>query len=237
MFQKKRYFLSIFFCLLFLILCSLPGILPEHAAGDALNTSVSFDLPQTLSEPRVPSAVIDPSVQPSLTLYAKSAVLMDAESGRILYEKNGYEILPMASTTKIMTCILALENGDLNDYAEVSSYASGMPKVHLGARSGEFFRLEDLLYSLMLESHNDSAVIIAEHIAGSTGEFADMMNRKARNGCCLHFHGRSDTHSLHHSCRPGQDHVLLHHLFSQKGRIPYNHPHCLTFLYRLSEVR
>ena len=131
MFQKKRYFLSIFFCLLFLILCSLPGILPEHAAGDALNTSVSFDLPQTLSEPRVPSAVIDPSVQPSLTLYAKSAVLMDAESGRILYEKNGYEILPMASTTKIMTCILALENGDLNDYAEVSSYASGMPKVHL----------------------------------------------------------------------------------------------------------
>lgn len=184
MFQKKRYFLSIFFCLLFLILCSLPGILPEHAAGDALNTSVSFDLPQTLSEPRVPSAVIDPSVQPSLTLYAKSAVLMDAESGRILYEKNGYEILPMASTTKIMTCILALENGDLNDYAEVSSYASGMPKVHLGARSGEFFRLEDLLYSLMLESHNDSAVIIAEHIAGSTGEFADMMNRKARKiGC------------------------------------------------------
>ena len=184
MFQKKRYFLSIFFCLLFLILCSLPGILPEHAAGDALNTSVSFDLPQTLSEPRVPFAVIDPSVQPSLTLYAKSAVLMDAESGRILYEKNGYEILPMASTTKIMTCILALENGDLNDYAEVSSYASGMPKVHLGARSGEFFRLEDLLYSLMLESHNDSAVIIAEHIAGNTGEFADMMNRKARKiGC------------------------------------------------------
>ena len=90
----------------------------------------------------------------------------------------------MASTTKIMTCILALENGDLNDYAEASSYASGMPKVHLGVRSGEYFRLEDLLYSLMLESHNDSAVVIAEHIAGSTGEFADMMNRKAKEiGC------------------------------------------------------
>ena len=188
MFQKKRYFLSIFFCLLFLILCSLPGILPEHAAGDALNTSVSFDLPQTLSEPRVPFAVIDPSVQPSLTLYAKSAVLMDAESGRILYEKNGYEILPMASTTKIMTCILALENGDLNDYAEVSSYASGMPKVHLGARSGEFFRLEDLLYSLMLPSHNDTAVAIAEHVSGSTAKFVKLMNKKAAEIGCTNTH-------------------------------------------------
>ena len=115
MFQKKRYFLSIFFCLLFLILCSLPGILPEHAAGDALNTSVSFDLPQTLSEPRVPSAVIDPSVQPSLTLYAKSAVLMDAESGRILYEKNGYEILPNILLKLRAVALTILTNGNIDD--------------------------------------------------------------------------------------------------------------------------
>ena len=120
----------------------------------------------------------------SLQLYAQSAVLMDADSGRILYEKNGQEKKPMASTTKIMTCILALENGNLEDYAAVSSYAAGMPKVKLGMQQGEYFKLEDLLYSLMLESHNDSAVAIAEHIGGSVEGFANMMNQKARDiGC------------------------------------------------------
>ena len=119
-----------------------------------------------------------------LTLYAQSAVLMDADSGRILYEKDGQKVLPMASTTKIMTCILALEYGCLDDYAPASSYAASMPKVKLYVKPGEYFKLEDLLYSLMLESHNDAAVVIAEHIAGSTESFADMMNQKARDiGC------------------------------------------------------
>lgn len=120
----------------------------------------------------------------NLTLYAQSAVLMDADSGRILYEKDGHKILPMASTTKIMTCILALEYGNPDDYAMASSYAAGMPKVKLHVNPNEYFKLKDLLYSLMLESHNDAAVVIAEHIAGSTEAFADMMNQKARDlGC------------------------------------------------------
>ena len=114
-------------------------------------------------------------------LHAVSAVLMDGDSGRVLYEKNGYQIMPMASTTKIMTCILALENGSLNDMLTVSSYAASMPQVRLGVHTGERYRLEDLLYSLMLESHNDSAVVIAEGIAGSVEAFADMMNQKARD--------------------------------------------------------
>lgn len=119
-----------------------------------------------------------------LKLYAQSAVLMDADSGRILYQKDGDKILPMASTTKIMTCILALELGNPDDYAAASSYASSMPKVKLYVKPGEYFKLNDLLYSLMLESHNDAAVVIAEHIAGSTQSFADMMNQKARDiGC------------------------------------------------------
>ena len=101
---------------------------------------------------------------PADELYALSAVLMDADNGRILLQKNGTQVLPMASTTKIMTCILALELADAEEYVTVSSYAAGMPKVHLGTRAGQAFRLKDLLYSLMLESHNDSAVIIAEHI-------------------------------------------------------------------------
>ncbi|MCM1125531.1 MAG: D-alanyl-D-alanine carboxypeptidase [Lachnospiraceae bacterium] len=121
-----------------------------------------------------------------LKLYAQSAVLMDADSGRVLYQKDGEKILPMASTTKIMTCILALELGNPDDYAEVSSYASSMPKVKLYAKPGEYFKLNDLLYSLMLESHNDAAVVIAEHIAGNTQRFADMMNQKARDIGCFH---------------------------------------------------
>ncbi len=118
------------------------------------------------------------------TLYARAAVLMDAESGRILYGKNEKEVMPMASTTKIMTCILALENGNPDDLAKVSNYASKMPKVKLNVREGENYRLGDLLYSLMLESHNDSAVVIAEHISGSVEGFAELMNQKARDiGC------------------------------------------------------
>lgn len=117
-------------------------------------------------------------------LYARCAVLMDADTGRILYAKNGDEEAPMASTTKIMTCILALENGSLTDPVTVSENAQNQPEVRLGIKEGDEFCLNDLLYSLMLESHNDSAVAIAEHIGGSTAGFADMMNRKAASiGC------------------------------------------------------
>ena len=112
-------------------------------------------------------------------LYARSAVLMDADSGRVLFEKDGYKKYPMASTTKIMTCILALEEGDMNDIVTASANAVKQPKVHLGARKGEKFRFGDLLYSLMLESHNDSAVMIAEHLEGTTEKFAEKMNQKA----------------------------------------------------------
>lgn len=120
----------------------------------------------------------------TINLYAQSAVLMDAESGRILFEKNGYERLPMASTTKIMTCILALEEGNMEDVVTTSANAAMQPKVHLGMKEGEQFHLKDLLYSLMLESHNDSAVAIAEHLNGSVEEFVKYMNQKAKSlGC------------------------------------------------------
>ena len=119
-----------------------------------------------------------------LQLYAQSAVLMDADSGRVLYGKNPEAKLPMASTTKIMTCILALEYGDTEQIVEASSYAAGMPKVKLYVKEGEKYRLGDLLYSLMLESHNDSAVVVAEAVGGSVEKFAAMMNQKARDiGC------------------------------------------------------
>ena len=118
------------------------------------------------------------------SLYAKSAVLMDAESGRILYGKNATEQLAMASTTKIMTLLIALEQGDLQQIVTVSEYAQSMPDVQLNMKEGEQYVLKDLLYSLMLESHNDSAVAIAEGVAGSIEEFAQRMNKKAKEiGC------------------------------------------------------
>lgn len=119
-------------------------------------------------------------------LYARSAVLMDANNGRILFEKNGTEQLPMASTTKIMTLLITLENANPENTVTISSYASSMPEVKLHTREGEQYRLKDLCYSLMLESHNDSAVAIAEHVGGSVEAFAAMMNQKARDLGCYH---------------------------------------------------
>lgn len=117
-------------------------------------------------------------------LYAQSAVLMDGDTGRILFGKNETEIRAMASTTKIMTCILVLEQTGLQETAVASQRAAGQPKVHLGVSEGEEFYVRDLLYSLMLESHNDTAVILAEKTGGSVEGFADMMNEKAEElGC------------------------------------------------------
>ncbi|MCI8326679.1 MAG: D-alanyl-D-alanine carboxypeptidase [Lachnospiraceae bacterium] len=124
----------------------------------------------------------------TLQLYAKCAVLMDADSGRVLYGKAEEQFHPNASTTKIMTCILAIESGKLDETVKVSEYAASMPKVHLGMTKGDTFRLKDLLYSLMLESHNDSAVAIAEHVGKSVEEFANMMNKKAEELGCEQTH-------------------------------------------------
>lgn len=122
------------------------------------------------------------------TLYARSAVLMDADSGRILFEKNGEERLANASTTKILTCILALEKGEPEETVTFSEEAVRQPEVHLGASKGEIFYLEDLLYSLMLESHNDTAVAVAEAVSGSTAAFAEEMNQKAKEIGCTETH-------------------------------------------------
>ena len=138
-------------------------------------------------------------------LYALSAVLMDADSGRILYEKEGEMPRPNASTTKVLTCILALENGDGDDYVQVSANAASQPQVKLGLQKGEQYYLEDLLYSLLLQSHNDSAVAIAEHIGGSIEGFSDMMNAKAREIGCM------DTHFITPNGLDAEDSDGTHH--------------------------
>ena len=117
-------------------------------------------------------------------LYSTGAVLMDADSGRVLFAKNGKEPYAMASTTKIMTCILALELGEPEQIVTFSDYAASMPDVQMNARAGEQYYLKDLLYSTMLESHNDSAAAVAEAIAGDVESFARLMDKKAESiGC------------------------------------------------------
>ncbi len=117
-------------------------------------------------------------------LYARSAVLMDADSGRVLFGKEEEVVRPMASTTKIMTCILALESQKGDQIVAASANAAAQPKVRLGVKEQEQFYLRDLLYALMLESYNDSAVMIAEGISGTVEEFAGLMNQKAKDlGC------------------------------------------------------
>lgn len=137
-------------------------------------------------------------------LYAQSAVLMDADSGRILFGKEEDKKRPMASTTKIMTCILALENMKGEQVAEASAYAARQPEVHLGVRAGERYYIQDILYSLMLESHNDSAVIVAEGIAGTVEQFAVLMNEKAKELGC------EDTHFVTPNGLDGEDDGGIH---------------------------
>ena len=113
------------------------------------------------------------------TVAAKGAVLIDADSGRILFGQNENEMLPMASTTKVMTALLALENSKLDEMVTAGKNASGVPGTSLYLSEGETLSMEHMLYGLMLRSGNDAAVAIAEHIAGSVPDFADMMNARA----------------------------------------------------------
>lgn len=140
-----------------LFLCSLLiGINPEKIKAD--NQTVGTELSN---------------------LYGLSALLMDAETGAVLYEKNGNEPVAVASTTKILTCILALENCQLDETVTISEYAAKQPNVQMNAEAGERYILSDLLRGMMLESYNDISVAVAEHVCGSTDAFADLMNEKA----------------------------------------------------------
>ena len=115
----------------------------------------------------------------ALSLSAKYACLIDAQTGQVLFEKNGYTEHSMASTTKIMTALLAIENSTPQEIVTVSANAAGTEGSSLYLKSGEKIAMGDLLYGLMLESGNDAAVAIAEHIGKSTDDFAQMMTKRA----------------------------------------------------------
>lgn len=111
---------------------------------------------------------------------AGAAVVIEMKSGRVLYDKNASSIRSIASTTKIMTAIVAIENGNLADKVKVSKRAASIRGSTIKLKAGDELTLKELLYGLMLNSGNDAAIAIAEHIGGSVEEFAQMMNDKAQ---------------------------------------------------------
>jgi len=116
---------------------------------------------------------------PSPKLTARAALLLDQATKRILYSKNAHEKLPMASTTKIMTAILALESGRMADVVRVSERAVQIGGSSIYLEAGEKKTLEELVWGLLLRSGNDAAIAIAEHLSGNVEKFAELMTRRA----------------------------------------------------------
>lgn len=116
--------------------------------------------------------------QPNIN--SRAVLILDRGSNTVIYEKNGYTKRAMASTTKIMTATVVLENSNLTDTVEISKKAAGTGGSRLGLKTGDKVSVNDLLYGLMLRSGNDAAVALAEHVGGSVEQFAEMMNKKAK---------------------------------------------------------
>lgn len=128
--------------------------------------------PQSLDTP-------EPSARPP-RVAAASVALVDLDSGRLLWERRGGERRPIASLTKIMSVLLALESAELGDVVTVSERATVETGSELGLVAGERIPVEDLLYALLLQSSNDGAIALAEHLGGSVERFVRRMNRRAR---------------------------------------------------------
>lgn len=139
-------------------------------------------MPPKVVPPVAPSRVVKPQVG------AASAVLMDLDTGHVLYAKNPHARLPNASTTKIMTAILLIEHCKMTDRIKASKSATETPYTSLHLKPGETITVKDLLTGMLVRSANDAAVAAAEHIAGNTTEFAVRMNRKAKQIGCTDTH-------------------------------------------------
>ena len=138
-------------------------------ADDFIEEIENNDLVETATET---------SIEPNIL--SSNAISIDRKTETILYEKDAYKKVPMASTTKIMTCLVALENSNLQDIVTVSEKASSIHGSTLANHKNDKIPMIDLLYGLMLRSGNDCAIAIAEHISGSVEEFSKLMNKKAK---------------------------------------------------------
>lgn len=160
---------------------------------------IAFLIVSTIILTIIPIHIVQANVQVS----ARNAILLDQLTGRILFEKNAHEKRKIASITKIMTAIIAIESRKLDEIVTVSNHAVGVEGSSIYLTKGEKIKLEDLVYGLMLRSGNDAAVAIAEHVGGSLEGFVFLMNEKAeqigmKNTHFSNPHGLDD-HEDHYS--------------------------------------
>lgn len=149
------------------------------------------------------SSLSDKTKELEASMDSEAVLIMETSTGKVIYEKNGYQVKYPASTTKIMTAILTLEHCNLDETATASENAiTSIPSGYQTAniQIGETLSVEALLYALMLPSANDSAVVLAEHVAGSVDNFSDMMNKKAEEIGCknTHFVNPNGIHNDNH---------------------------------------
>jgi len=150
------------------------------AAVLASGIGVSYGAPKAKGAPKAGAtkeAAEEKAALPDIT--ALAAVIMDAKTGAILYDKDMSKLHPPASTTKIITAIVALESGRLDERVTVSKRAGGTKGSRLGLKEGQSIKMDQLLIGLMLPSGNDAANAIAEHLGGTTEGFAKLMTEKA----------------------------------------------------------
>lgn len=136
-----------------------------------------------------------------ISISSESGILIDASSGDILFEKNAHKPMYPASTTKIMTAILTLENTNLDDKVVIDAETPFVGGSRMYVKEGEVFTVEQLLNALLIESANDAAVALAKHISGSPEEFAKLMNKRAKEL------GALNTHFTNPNGLPDKEHV------------------------------
>lgn len=225
--KKGRFFLSLLTAVVMVFSAfSVPLRAEEESESETEHPSTYFEEIQSNEIPGWPQGE---------AVNADAAVLIDAETGAVLYAKDIEQELPPASITKIMTTLLALENGKLDDvvkFSEYAVYSIEYGSSHLGMTEGEELTLEQCLYGVMLASANEISNAVAEHIGGSVKNFADMMNERAQELGCTHTHfvnAHGLTEDNHYVCALDMARIMREALKNQKfreiiGTVEYQYP-------------
>lgn len=153
-----------------LFICPLSEVFADDEVEEVAGEEVQTQVVETVAE-----AVEVPKQD------ARVGLVYDRKTKEVLYEKNGYKQVPMASTTKIMTAMVVIENCDITQTVKITQKAAGTGGSRLGLKTNDSITVLDLLYGLLLKSGNDAAVALAIHTAGSVEAFAEIMNQKAKD--------------------------------------------------------
>lgn len=176
----------IIYCILYIILFNNIQVYATEQTAENTNENTIEETQTDVAENNLENT--EDITEGGMQIYSEAAILMEEKTGKILYEKNIYDRKYPASTTKILTAIIAIEKCDLNETAiasqsAIDSLEDGYTKANI--QVGEEFTIDQLISVMMIQSANEAAVIIAEHISGSVSEFAKLMNKKAKEIGCL----------------------------------------------------